>query len=103
MSNASFEERIYNAVKPPEDPDTSKNPSATNFGGLTLDANLEDFLREHPKVGCSHFAWNFYGVLWYADGRFYEAICVHKVQVEVLQHESLVAVLMKANERYDSE
>jgi hypothetical protein len=67
----------------------------------TIAPGLAEALRHEPGqvYGC-HTAWDFYGLVWFADGRFHEEVWVLGAPEEVLSAPTLEALMEAVNAKY---
>lgn len=59
------------------------------------DHTIEPWADERLRAGgCrgDHTAWDFFGIVWYADGQFHEAVMVHQVLKAVIVAPTLPAL-----------
>ena len=52
------------------------------------------------KFYCYHSGWNFHGLIWFEDGKFYELIKRYLCHVATLEGDTLESVYEQACERW---
>jgi hypothetical protein len=100
---------IANAIDDPTLPrsDLSQSPGEPNCGlgmsnyDMQIDDGLEVALRE-GRVG-SHFAWNFFGRVWFSDGVFYEEVWRHRTPKKLHAAASLRDLMDTVNNEWGTE
>jgi hypothetical protein len=67
----------------------------------TVDAGFATALQAAPaKCFGRHRAWNFNGLVWYEDGRFYEEVYVYRQLRAMLSATTLEDLLHRVNDRF---
>jgi hypothetical protein len=68
-----------------------------------FDHSIDDGMEDALKVGnCygAHAAWNFYGRVFYKDGKFHEEVWSYGGIIEVISADSLAELMALVNEKY---
>jgi hypothetical protein len=78
--------------------DLEEVEGVSNFDGIVPDG-LEEKLRT-GKVWCAHPAWDHWGAIWFADGKFHEMVKQYRVHVATVSGDTLREVLDEVNERF---
>lgn len=52
------------------------------------------------KVSMDHPAWDHWGVVWFADGRFHEMVKQYQAHVETVSADRLDDLVREVNDRY---
>ena len=48
----------------------------------------------------THYAWDFFGIIWFADGQFYEKVMQYGRHVGSFSADSLHDLVQKVNDEY---
>jgi hypothetical protein len=72
----------------------------TNFDG-TIDDGFAEALKESPGgVFGSHSGWDFYGEVFFFDGKFHEEVWVHNSAREIITADSLEELMVEVSSKY---
>ena len=69
----------------------------------SIHEDLETLLKDNLDWMSWHFAYNFCGYVWYADGEFHEEVWVLKHPKTVVSAKTLLELMSKVNERFGSD
>jgi hypothetical protein len=61
-----------------------------------------DALLRQGKHWMPHYAWNYFGYIWFADGQFHERIMVYRRHVETMSADTLYDLISNVNDKYGS-
>jgi hypothetical protein len=75
----------------------SDTPCISNYDQC-IDPQLQQRLKD-GKSG-NHFAWNFRGYLWFADGQFHEEVWRYNRAREVISADTLEDLREAVNDKY---
>ena len=77
-------------------------------GYTNFDHTAPDDFAEKIKADCDeyffpHYAWNFYGRIWYHEGFFIEEVVVYGVPRATYKSRDLDELIAHVNEKYGSD
>lgn len=61
--------------------------------------SLEELLKT-GKYYCGHAAWDFYGKIWYEEGKFKEEVKQHNIVIVVIEADTLLELIQKVNDKF---
>jgi len=84
---------------PEFDPRSQLDLSMTNYD-QSIDDGLAEALQASEEVFTAHYGSNFCGTVWFADGKFWEAVYVFHELQQVISAESLPDLMKAVNDKY---
>jgi hypothetical protein len=61
---------------------------------------LDGLLRARPGACAAHWAWDHWGRIWFADGKFHEEVMVYGTTRAIISADTLPELIDDVNDRF---